>query len=138
MANDWIPGAGVGLIGSAIAWLLSWRINSAKIEGQNESDRKADAAIAAVKEKSDLVRSDDLRADLREMKDDWRNGVTEVRELANAMTALQSSQNVVNAVTSKAIEGICDKQDRLEQIVSDHTATLRLLTEVVMAKKEKQ
>jgi hypothetical protein len=133
---NWIPGAGVGLLGSGIAWLLSWRINSAKLEGISEAKDKADLVLSDAKTKADIVRSEDLRADLREMKQDWREGVDRVSELATNITALQSSQNVVNAVTSKAIEGMCEKQDRLEQVVADHTSTLRLLTDIVMSRKD--
>jgi hypothetical protein len=136
MSTDWIPGAGVGLVGSAIAWLLSWRINSAKLEGQSEAKEKADTVLSDARAKAEMVRSDDLRADLRVMRDDWRQGIDRVGELAANISALQSSQNVVNTMTSKAIDSMCDKQDRLEQVVADHTATLRLLTEVVMSKKE--
>jgi hypothetical protein len=116
MPSDWIPGAGVGVLGSVVAWLLSWRIATARGEER----------LAA------------MQTDLRDLKDDFRAGMSEVRSFADATARLQSSQNVVNSVTAKSIETMCDKQDKLESTVADHTATLRLLTEVVMSKKENQ
>ena len=116
MANDWIPGAGVGVVGSIVAWLLSWRIATARGEERLEA----------------------MRVDLRDLKEDFRSGMNEVRSFADATARLQSSQNVVNTVTAKSMEAMCDKQDKIEATVADHTATLRLLTEVVMSKREKQ
>ena len=97
-----------------MAWILSWRINSARSE----------------------ERVDGIRQDVRDLKDDFRSGMADVRGFADQAARLQSSQNVVNNVTAKAIEGLCDKQDKIGQVVADHTATLRLLTEVVMSKKD--
>ena len=136
MGYDWIPGAGVGLLGSAIAWLLSWRINSAKNEGAAEVQRKADVAMADAQQKADMIRADDLRADLRELKADWRAGIEDVRKLAENMAAVQSSQNVVNAVTAKAVDAITEKLDKHEACLADHTSTLRLLTNIVMARSD--
>lgn len=113
--TGWIPSAGVGVGASIVAWLLSWRVNTVRGE----------------------ERLDGMRQDLRELKEDFRDGMAEVRSFADASARLQSSQNVVNSVTAKTLEAITDKQDRIETTVADHTASLRLLTEVVMSKREK-
>ena len=111
--TDWVPTAGVGIIGSIGAWFLSWRINSARGE-----ERLAG-----------------LQQAIREMRDDLKSNMTEVRTFADASARLQSSQNVVNQGTAHTLESIVDKQERIEAIVADHTATIRLLTEVVMGRK---
>jgi len=114
MDGSWIPSAGVGIVASIVAWVLSWRINTVRGE----------------------ERMDGMRQDLRDLKEDFRSGMTEVRSFADATARLQSSQNVVNSVTAKTLEAMAEKQDKLEACVADHTSTLRLLTEVVMSKRE--
>jgi signal transduction histidine kinase len=123
MSTDWIPGAGIGVIGSVTAWVLGWRITTAKWEGRAEAQRQAD-----------FERTEDLRKDLRDLKEDWRSGISDVRKLAENMASVQSSQNVVNAVTAKAIESLTDKLDRHEACLADHTTTIRLLVDRVMSK----
>lgn len=115
MDASWVPSAGVGIVASIVAWLLSWRINTVRGEERVEG----------------------IRSDLKELKEDFRAGMAEVRAFADASARLQSSQNVVNSVTSKALEAITDKQDKMDACLADHTSTLRLLTEVVMSKREK-
>jgi hypothetical protein len=118
MSTDWIPGAAVGVVSGFLSWLLGWRINSAKGDAQSEE------------------RLSGMQADIREIRDDFKAGMIEVRSFADLAARLQSSQNVVNQVTAKSLESICEKQERIESTVADHTATLRLLTEVVMTKKD--
>jgi hypothetical protein len=125
--SDWIPGAGVGLIGSAIAWLLSWRIASAKNEGKTEAQEKAD-----------VVRAADIRQDLRDMKEDWRTGIASVQKVSDNVLSLQAKQNTVNEFTAKALESLTEKSDRHEQMLADHASTLRLMTDVLMRKKDQQ
>ena len=156
MSTDWIPGAGVGLIGSAVAWLISWRINSARLEGHAEEDerRNSDLRLADEKRNGELraadelrnaelrasaaLRDADLRQDLRDLKEDWKAGIADVRKLADNMASLQSSQNVFNTVTAKAMDTMTDKLGRHDATLADHTSTLRLLTDVVMSKRERE
>ena len=112
MNTEWVPGAGVGIVGSIIAWVLSWRISTARGEER----------VSA------------MQQDIRELKGDFRDGMTEVRSFAATVGAMQSSQNVTNKITSDAIEGMTETLDRHSTQIADHAATLRLITEVVMAK----
>lgn len=155
MSTDWIPGAGVGLVGSCVAWLLSWRINSARLEGHAEEDerRNADLRFADEKRNGELraadelrntelraataLRDADLRQDLRDLKEDWKAGIADVRKLADNMASLQSSQNVFNSVTAKAMDTMTDKIARHDATLADLTSTVRLLTDVVMTKKDR-
>lgn len=114
--NNWLVSAGVGLFGSIGAWLLSWRINSARIEERIEG----------------------MRQDIRDSRDDLKACLIDVRAFADASSRLQSSQNVVNQGTARSLELLADRQEKIDATVADHTATLRLLTEVVMSKREKQ
>lgn len=111
--DSWIPSAGVGIVASIVAWVLSWRINTVRSEERLEG----------------------IRQDLQDLKGDFRAGMAEVRSFADASARLQSSQGVVNVVTAKGMEAITEKQDKMESCLADHTSTLRLLTEVVMSKK---
>ena len=112
--TNWLASTGVGIVASVGAWLLSWRINSARVE----------------------ERIDGMRQDIHELKDDLKATLSDVRAFADASARLQSSQNVVNQGTARSLDIIADKQERLDATVADHTATLRLLTEVVLSKRE--
>jgi hypothetical protein len=120
MSAEWLPGAGLGLIGSAVAWLLSWRINTAKKDGRTE------AAVEAAED-----RDEGFRENLRDMRDEWRAGIAEVRTLAMITAKLQASQEVVNTVTAKALDAITSKLDAHQEKLNDHSATLKLVTELL-------
>ena len=120
MSADWVPGAGIGFLGSVGAWLLSWRVNSAKSEGRQETQMTR------------LADSDDgLREDLHELRDELKQAVTELRTVAGETAKLQASQDVVNKVTAKAIEALELKMENHDRALSDHAATLRLVTEIL-------
>lgn len=111
MSADWVPGAGVGFLGSIAAWLLSWRVASARDEG------KAGADTARIQE-----RDDGFREDIRGLRDELRAGITELRAVSGVTAKLQASQDVVNAVTARALEGIVAKQDAHAEKIADHTS----------------
>ena len=139
--ENWIPTFGGGLIASGIAWILSWRIASARAEEQTVGElkradtlRSSDLQRAEELRAADAKRSDELRSDLREMKNAWNDGVQRVQELAENMAGLAAGQNSVNVFTAKAIEGITDKVERHAEILADHTSTIRLIVDKVMSK----
>lgn len=137
MSSDWIPGAGVGLIGSAVAWLLSWRISAARSEGRYEAVQVALSEQLTTRQKVEDERTERLRQDLRDMREDWRAGIGGVNKLNDNVVALQAKQNTVNEFTAQAVESMATKLDRHDQMLADHTSTIRLLTDVLMqAKKE--
>ena len=138
MSADWLPAFAAGTIGSIGAWLLSWRIASAKAEGKGDADEKradelrtADGKRADELRTADAKRADDLRQDLRELKEDWRAGIDQVQRLSDDMARLQSAQNVVNGMQAKALEGLCAKQDQHADKLADHASTLKLVTGMV-------
>lgn len=109
MDTGWVPGAVIGTLGSVGAWLLSWRINSAKQEQEAKSTRNA----------------------LEELKSDFRAGMEEIRKLADATARLQSSQGVVNTLQSKALDAVVARQDQHADKLADHSSSLKLLLEMV-------
>ena len=135
MGTDWIPGAGVGIVGSAVAWILSWRIASANSDGRTDAYQRALAESLAARQKVEDEREARLRAEFREMRDDWRAGVAIVNKVNDNVVALQAKQNAVNEFNSQALASLADKCERHDQLLADHTSTLRLLTDVVMSRK---
>ncbi len=141
MDANWVPAFGAGVVGSAVAWVLSWRIASTRMEERTQADLKraeelrvADLKRAEELRSVDAVRTEELRADLRDLKRAWDDGIDRVGQLASNMAGLQATQNQVNIFTSKAIEGITDKMERHEQLLADHTSTIRLIVDKVMTK----
>lgn len=124
MSTDWIPGAGVGLLGSIGAWILSWRISSARFEGQSEAE------MQAIKYSAE-DRTEGVRQDIQALRDDFKAGVAEMRTAAVGVATLQASQDKVNLYTAEAIKGIVSRQDRHEEKLNDHAATLKLVTELL-------
>lgn len=131
MSLDWLPTVGISLGSGALAWLVSWRVSDAVRQGRSDSLEKMQAANSA-----------GLRQDLRDLRDEVHGSVTgfreEVRSALNELrgvtlltSKLQASQDVVNNVTARAIEGITDKVDRLETVTADHSSSLKLITELV-------
>ena len=119
MTWDWAPGAALAAIGS----LLSWRVASAKTEGSTGTEVRQ------------LERDGSgLRQDIRDLRQELRDGASELRSLSAMLLKLQASQDVVNVMNAKALEAISRKQDGIADIVSDHSATLRILTELLKKK----
>lgn len=121
MSADWVPGVGMGFLGSITAWLLSWRISAARDEGKSGADS------VRIQE-----RDDGFREDIRSLRDELRAAITELRAVSGVTAKLQASQDVVNAVTSRALEAIVAKQDRHAEQIADHTSAIKLLTELIV------
>lgn len=141
MGMDWIQAAAPGGLLAIVGGLLSWWKASAKSEVRAETDGKraeeirlADGKRAEELRAADSKRAEELRAEFKELKEQWWAGIERVQLLSDNITRLQSSQNEVNAYHTKALEAVVDKCDRHESILADHTATLRLLVDKVMAK----
>lgn len=132
--ENWIPGAALGLVGilgSALGWLFGWKENNARTEVQLEGEQSSVAS-----------RLGDLRADFKaertafaehvgELRAELKSSTQEMRTAATTIAAMQERQSVVNDVTAKTLEGIVSKLDRHDEVIHDHTATLRLLTALV-------
>jgi hypothetical protein len=104
---------------------VAWRVSAARSEGRSDAQHDAeDAKDTSVKE------------DIRDLRNEVRATMEELRTLGSATIKLSASQDVVNSVTSKALESIILKMDRHEEKLADHASTLKLLTEVVMARSK--
>lgn len=118
--EGWMTGLLSGVGGTAIVqWWNWWR-----------SDARKDGKAEAEKQRID-ERDHDVRADLRDLRDDFRTAINEFRQASTDMAKLQSSQNIVNAMSAKTIEALATKQDAHAEKIADHAATLRLLTDNV-------
>jgi hypothetical protein len=125
MSADWIPVGSLGVISSVVAWLVAWRVSAARSEGRSDAQHDAEDA-----------KDTSVKQDIRDLRNEVRATMEELRTLGAATVKLSASQDVVNSVTSKALESIIGKMDRHEEKLADHASTLKLLTEVVMARSK--
>ena len=125
MSADWIPVGSLGVISSVVAWLVAWRVSAARSEGRSDAQHDAEDA-----------KDTSVKQDIRDLRNEVRATMEELRTLGSATIKLSASQDVVNSVTSKALESIILKMDRHEEKLADHASTLKLLTEVVMARSK--
>ena len=125
MSADWIPVGSLGVISSVVAWLVAWRVSAARSEGRSDAQHDAEDA-----------KDTSVKQDIRDLRNEVRATMEELRSLGAATVKLSASQDVVNSVTSKALESIILKMDRHEERLADHASTLKLLTEVVMARSK--
>lgn len=126
--SSWLPGiifGIVGVIGGIWSWILNWRIKSAKEEGKTEVERERLED-----------RDDGFREDIRALRDELKDGISELRAVAAATARLQGSQDVVNAVTAKAIESISLKMEAHAEKLANHEADIRLITRLLTSQKE--
>jgi hypothetical protein len=125
MAADWIPFGSLGVVSSVVAWLIAWRVSAAHSEGRSDAQHDAEA-----------LKDTTVKEDIRDLRNEVRATMEELRTLGSATIKLSASQDVVNSVTSKALESIIAKMDRHEEKLADHASTLKLLTEVVMSRSK--
>lgn len=131
MNTDWVPGAGVGLVGSIVGWILGWRQSQAKHDATTDAEIKASQESAAKEAKLNENREDGLRRDIRELREDLRVGIDELRKAASRSDAWQSKQDTVNMFTTKAIESLIANQEKHAEKLNDHASSIKLLTELV-------
>lgn len=146
MSLDWIPTTGIGLGAGIVGWVLSWRISDAFREGRTDESEKQIGRRLEDADKFAKMSDEGFRRDFRDLRDevrgalagvreDYRQGLSEIRNVGLMASKLQASQDVVNNVTARAIEGITDKMERLETVVADHSSSLKLITELVTSRK---
>jgi hypothetical protein len=100
-------------------------VSAARSEGRSDAQHDAEDA-----------KDTSVKQDIRDLRNEVRATMEELRTLGAATVKLSASQDVVNSVTSKALESIILKMDRHEEKLADHASTLKLLTEVVMARSK--
>lgn len=123
MSWEFLPGAAAGAVMSGIGALLSWRIASAKTEAADDKD---------LHQLKDEGRG--LRQDIRDLRQELRDGASELRSLNAMLLKLQASQDVVNVMNSKALESLALKQVAHAEAISDHAATLKILSQLLQKK----
>jgi len=127
----------MGALGSIGAWILSWRISAARHEG-SDSVRQAGFAAAISELKTTVADRDEmLRSDIRDMRDEFSGRLDELQKSYASYQAAFASQEKVNIFTSEAIKGIVATQERQGDKISDHAASLKLLTELVTRERAK-
>jgi hypothetical protein len=94
-------------------------------------DRIRGEGAQAVEEQRIDDRDQDVHADIRGLRDEMRKAVDAFQQQSILTTELRSSQAVVNTMTAKAMDSIATKQERHGEVIADHSATLRLLTDNV-------
>lgn len=141
MSLDWLPPIGVSTAIAAGSGVVGWLIAGARKETKTAADLKraeelrlADLQRAAELRSADEKRAEELRAEFREMKRAWEEGIDRVGVLASNMSNLQTSQNQINIYTTKAVDGLAEDMERVKSTLADHTSSIRLLIDKVMAK----
>jgi hypothetical protein len=134
----WIPGAALGLLGllgSGAGWLFGWKENNAKTETKLEGEQGSfERRLIDLRDDIKSERTG-LEQDITELRSDLKANMAEMRTTASAIAAMQERQGVVNEVTAKTLESIVAKLDRHDEVIHDHTATLRLLTALVTERR---
>lgn len=131
MNADWFPPVAAGIGASVVSWIGAWKISSARFEAKYEAESKARDEQNSVQQKAAEDRHHEIQTTLKEMREDSRVCMTRVGDLADRAASMQSSQNVVNSVTAKALDAIIAKQDQHADKLTDHASTLKLVTGMV-------
>lgn len=124
---NWLPGVAVGIVVGALGF---WRKT-----GISEAQLKAE--LDNLRQEFNLTRENDRAADgrfhdeLSGLQDELREAVTEFRTASMNIAKLSASQEVINTVTSKALEGILQKQEGQAHAITEANATMRLLSELL-------
>lgn len=134
MDANWIPGAGLGLIGTIVAWIMG----RAKFEARADAMREADD-----KRFEDI--DGGLHEDLSTLRDELKAGVAELRALAMASAKRDGAQDVINKVTTETLTGLADRLDthdrvheRIDATLTEHAVSLRLLTQLMDRRSKEQ
>ncbi len=119
MADSGIWGgliAGGSLTGGVA--LVRWLLGRFKQDGLDEEhDKRVAEALAG------------LRVDMVRLVD-------KLQEVGDNSKQLQVSQNVVNAITAKGMEGLVNKMDQHSDRLADMGATVKLLTDNMMMMRQ--
>lgn len=127
MSFDWIPGVAAGLITGALGFLRKQEVTDAVLQ----------ANLDALRQEFKLSRDGDTRiqqhvdAQMAELQRELREAISEFRAASLTMAKLSSSQEVINAVTGKALEGIVRRQEEYAIAINDSASSIRLLGELI-------
>jgi hypothetical protein len=118
MQLDWVPGAALGIAGAALAWWRAAGISEAKFQERLEQIRKEMEKGAQINDKSD-----------KEFKEDLCAAINELRAVTLTIAKMSSGQDVLNAVTTKAIESLTVKAEFHSRAIHELQATTGLIRE---------
>ena len=127
MSADWVPGVVAGAFMSGVGSLLAWRVASSKRDGE------VDTELSHL-DRDASKEGTTLRDELRNLRTDLKENSAALQKVSDLAIALQSRQDVVNVMNAKTLEAIAVKQDNHGALLSDHGATLRILTELLKRK----
>lgn len=147
-AAGWIFGA-VGTVWAIAQSILSRRERSAKREGRQEG--AAEVEQRRIEEQKDLDqrrmdeqkerledRDDTLRDEIRRLRDQLGKLFDRLDAVAAQGIELQTTQNLTNTMTAKALESLATKQERHSEQLADHAGTLKLLNSIVTLLQQQQ
>jgi hypothetical protein len=137
VALEWLPGAAIALAGGGLSW---WKATDiARIElAKNVEITKVQIENSIEKIKSDLLYSS--RANERtddEFKRDLYSAVADLRAVTLTIAKLTSGQDVINAMTAKAMESYARKQEEQERAISDIKASVAVMSEWLKRMEER-
>lgn len=133
----WLFGA-AGTVWAILQAFLSRRERSAKREGKQEGAAEVEQKRAEEQRERLDDRDDNLRDDIRRLRDQLGKLFDKLDTVAAQGIELQTTQNLTNTMTAKALESLATKQERHSEQLADHAATLRLLNNIVTLLQQQQ
>lgn len=124
---SWAPSTVVAAVGWAVVF---WRNTGIS---ETQLNAKMDALKAELKraEEEDGATSARFQRELNDLRLEMREALAEFRTATVTIARLGSSQEVVNAVTTKTIEGLSNKQEQLIHATNENAASIRILSELL-------
>lgn len=116
MPLDWVPGAALGVAGAALAWWRASGISEAKFQSRLEQIKEEMSKGAA--------RAKEVDGDFKE---ELCAAINELRAVTLTMAKMSSGQDVLNAVTAKAIESLTGKAETNAKAINELQATMSLI-----------
>lgn len=130
MIPDWVPGVGIAIAASGLTMWRSQAVTDTKVAalGKELADvrHSHDKDIAALRH--------DMEAFMKSHGVDLRDACKELREVAANFRAMSAEQAVINTVSTKALEGIVTKLDAHHTAITQHSASLELIRELMGTK----
>ena len=118
MVFDWVPGATLGVAGAALAWWRSAGISEAKFQERLTQVKEEMAKGALINQRSDDAFKQDLCA-----------AINELRAVTLTIAKLSSGQDVINAVTNKALETLARKSEEQDKRINENQSVAGLIRE---------
>ena len=114
---DWFAGGAlvVSVAGGFLSWLLAKSVALAAIEERVAYLRDGDQTLGA-----------DLKAAAREL-----------REVATEIKVMSAEQAVINKMSTVTLQDLSKKSGFHERLIAEHSATITLMRELIMLRRDK-